>query len=1068
MTAETCTACGSQNEDQARFCNTCGAALIGDAPDTRRIVTVVFSDIKDSTVLAQQLDPESLRQMMSRYFAAMQSAVERHGGTVEKFIGDAVMAVFGVPVVHEDDALRAVRAALEMRDRLRELNTEFQQRFGATLVARTGVETGEVVAGDPRRGQAFVAGDAVNTAARLEQAAQPGEILLGEATHQLVAHVVQAVRVAPLPLKGKAGRVPALSLLDVDPHASLWTRNLESPLVDRDAELRRLQEIFGRTVHHRSSQLVTVLGAAGVGKSRLIGEFLAGAKPHATVITGRCLPYGEGITFWPIVELLRDAAGIGERDSPDDAAHKLAALLPAGGDAGVIGERLAPLLGLAPARPSIQETFWALRKLFELLAERVPLVVVFDDIQWGEPTFLDLLEYVVDWIQHAPVLVLCLARPELLEIRPGWAAGKPRATLMRVEPLRRADTDRLIENLVGRQDLGADVQSRIAEVTEGNPLFVEEMLRMLVDDGVLRRRGAGWTVASDVSRVAVPLTIHALLTARLDRLTPEEGAVIQRASVIGREFWWEEIWELSPPALRGRLPQVLQSLTRKELIEPNLSQAAQEDTFRFTHILIRDAAYGGIPKAERASLHQRFAEWIERSAPDHAGEYEEIRGYHLEQAYVQLRSLGPPNERMEDLQRTASETLAAVGGRAFARGDMPAAANLLARSASLLRPRSRERAEVLLQLAFALLETGDFGRLEGVLAETTEAAVSSGDRGLQTHAAIVRLWMRLSTDPEGWADEARVEAEDAIAAFESTGDERGLARGWSLLGLVYNMNARFGPAEEAWSNAAAHARAAGDHRDELESLSWIPLMVLAGPTHVDPGLARCEAVLRAAGGDRKAMASALTAQAVFLAGSNRLVEAREAIGRARALLEEMGLAVWLAGPHAQFAGWLELLADDPQAAEAHLRSGYRRLEEMGEVGWLSTVAGLLAEAVCEQGRNDEAAGLAQLSAQSAGTEDIYSQVLWRTVLAKVHARRGEHAEADRLAADARALADTTDFLLLRWHAALSRAEVQRLGGDGDAAETSISDAIELAREKGNVLAEQRARVALGELGSAAG
>jgi class 3 adenylate cyclase len=1023
---------------------------------------VVFSDIEGSTALGERLDPEAVRQLMARYFDAMQRVLTRHGGTVEKFIGDAVVAVFGVPTAHEDDALRAVRAASEMRQALGALNAELERAWGVTLRMRTGVNTGEVIAGDPSRGQAFVAGDAVNTAARLEQAAQPGEILIGEATYRLIRADVVGEPIEPLVVKGKDVPVAAVRLIAIDNDMPGRTRRLDSPLVDRQAEFETLREIFDAAVAERSPRIVTVVGTAGVGKSRLSVEFVSRMEFPATVIGGRCLPYGDGITFWPVVEAVRAAADISELDTADVADRKISDLLPDESDAPLIRERLAPLLGLAATGPAIQETFWAVRKLFQRMAQSRPLIVVFDEIQWGEPTFLDLLEYVADWLRDVPVVLISLARPELLETRPGWMAGRPHATLIRLQPLTASETKDLILNLVGQHQGMSDVRARIAQVAEGNPLFVGEVLRMLVDDGLLRRAADEWEVAGDIDAIAIPPTIHALLAARLDLLPAAERAIIQAASVVGRAFWWQEVLELSPPELRESLTQHLQALTRKELIEPAHSQAAEEDTFRFTHMLIRDAAYQGIPKAERARLHERFGDWMEQRATQHVGEYEEIRGYHFEQARQALLSLGPPNEHTEALGRKASVTLAAAGQRAFARGDMPAAVSLLSRAAALLELGSHLRAELSLHLAFALLETGAFARLDDILAETGGVAEARGDTALQTHVTILRLWERLSTAPEGWAEEAQIEAEAAIDAFDAVGDERGLARGWSLLGLVHNMKAHFGPAEEAWTNAATHARRAGDRREELECLSWVPLMVLAGPTHVDQGLPRCLAVLEPADGDKKAMASVLIAQAVFAAGVGRMEEARRLIASAGDLLREMGLTVWLAAPHAQFAGWIELLAGEAAAAESGLRWAYRELEQIGEVGWLSTVVGLLAEAVYAQGRYDEAAELSRISAAAAGTEDVYSQVLWRTVSAKELAHRGDEAAAVPLADEAAALASTTDFLHLRWHALMGLAVVRQTFGDVRGSQASLIEAIELARRKGNIIAEARAADALAE------
>jgi class 3 adenylate cyclase/tetratricopeptide (TPR) repeat protein len=1025
--------------------------------ELRKVVTVLFADVTESASLAETLDPESLRHLMRRYFEQMELVLRRHGATVEKFIGDAVVAVFGVPQVHEDDALRAVRAAVDMRQALAELNREIERLWGVTLVIRTGVNTGAVVAGDPSRGESFVTGDAVNVAARLEQLAEPGQILIGEATYRLVREAVEAVRVDPLTLKGKAEPVPAWRLLEVIRWAPGWSRRLDSPLVDRERELGLLQQAFERTAAAAECELVTPIGAAGVGKSRLNAEFLARLERHATVISGRCLPYGDGITFWPIVEVVRDAATIGEADPPAEAEEKTLELLAGAADAALVAERLAPLLGLVAGTPRIQETFWAVRKLLEHLAARQPLVAVFDDIQWGEATFLDLLEYLTDWIRDAPILIVCLARPELLEVRAGWTVGKTNASLITVEPLTETATDGLIDNLLGGTELASSARGRIAEVAEGNPLFVEETLRMLIDDGLLRRSNGGWTAADDLSGVSIPPTIHALLAARLERLEREERAIIERASVVGRVFWWEEVFELVPEAVRPRLTFHLQSLMRKELIRPDYSAVGPNDAYRFTHILVRDTAYWETPKATRAELHEQFANWLELKMSDLAGEYEEILGYHLEQAYRTLLELKPTARSLEVLGSRAAVQLASAGQRAFARGDMPAAAKLLSRAVALLPGGAPERLELLPQRAFALMESGDFAGLQAAVAETNQEAAASGDPGIQAHAQVLGLWIQLFTNPEGWAEQAEEGGNHAIAVFREVGDDRGLAKGWSLLGLVHMMKAQFGAAEEAWERSAAHARRVGDHRDELESLSWVPLAVWAGPSHVDQGLRRCREVLERGGDDKKAMASALMAQAVFLAGLGRLDEARVLIARARSLLEEVALTVWRAGPLAQLAGWVELLAGDPEAAEQELRSGYEVLNEIGEMAWISTVVGLQAEAVYLQGRYDEAEQLSTLSEQASDPADAYSQVVWQGVRAKILARRGQWDEAEQFARAAVDVAEATDFLSLRWYALMNGAEVFHFLGQAGEASSAIRRAVELAEQKGNLVGAQRAR-----------
>jgi class 3 adenylate cyclase/tetratricopeptide (TPR) repeat protein len=1022
----------------------------------RKVVSIVFADVTESTSLGESLDPESLRALMTRYFEEMRDALERHGGVVEKFIGDAVMAVFGVPRVHEDDALRAVRAAVDMREGLQRLNDEFESSWGVTVAARIGVNTGEVVAGDPERGGSFVSGDAVNTAARLEQSAQPGEILIGDATYRLVQEAVIAEDAGPISVKGKPKPVAAWRLLDVREAAAGWSRRLDSPLVGRMRELALLDEVFRRAEAAGEAELVTVIGPAGVGKSRLTSEFCARLGDRSASITGRCLPYGEGITFWPVASVIRDAAGIRERDAAATARQKLAELLDGNDEGTLIAERLEPLLGTGTGPPAIQETFWAVRKLFEHVATGRPTVVVFDDVQWGEPTFLDLLEYLADWIKTAPVLFVCLARPELRELRPEWMLTRRNATVLLLDSLTGPELDGLIQNLVGGAELTRSARTKIVEVAEGNPLFVEETLRMLVDDAVLELRDGRWALAGDVAEVTIPPTIHALLAARLDRLNADERAVIERASVVGRRFWWSAVAELSPPETQSQVIVHLQSLARKELIRPDYAEPSQEGAFRFTHILMRDAAYNGIPKAERAALHERLADWIEIDAHDLAGEYEEILGYHVEQATRLLLELGPPTDRTISLGKRAAGLFTAAGQRAFARGDMPAAVNLLERAVSLLREDERDRAQLLPQLAYALFEIGDYGRLRDVVGEATETATASGDRALGAYAVILGLFVRLAWQPEGWAEIAQPEALKAIEAFEQIGDERGLAKAWGLLGVVQIERAQFAEAERAWEKAARSAHAVGDWRDELESLAWIPLAVWAGPTPADEGLRRCAEIRERAEGDKKVVATTLAAQAAFEAGLGRFDAARVSMRDAQALLEEVALTVWRWGPIAQLAGWIELLAGDPGAAEGELRRGYEALTRVGELSWLSTLAAILADAVYEQGRPEEAEQLAASSEASAGDADIYSQALLRSVRAKILAQRGAFEDADRLASDAVALADTSDFLILRAQMRVAHAEVLQAADRGEEARRVGEAAAELAEQKGNKVGAERA------------
>src|SRR5437764_977606 len=566
----------------------------------RKTVTVVFCDITGSTELGEASDPEALRALLARYVDRMKTIVESHGGSVEKFIGDAVMAVFGVPVAHEDDALRACRAAVEMRDAFPELG----------INGRVGVNTSEVVTGT---GERLATGDAVNVAARLEQAAPPGEVLVGAETLRLVRAAGEVGTERLLELKGKSDPVPAYRLLAVSVEVE---RRFGTPMVGRENELGRLRNVFVQAVHDRSCQLFTVLGSAGVGKSRLAAEFLAGLDVR--VIRGRCLSYGEGITYWPVVEILKQLGTSLEVD----AARPLRSLL---------GETDAPV--------AAEEIAWSFRKLLEQEAEEHPLVVVFDDLHWAEETLLDLVEHVADLSRDAPILVLCMARTELLERRPSWGGGKWNATSVLLEPLDANETEQLLSGL---GEVPQELHERIVQGAEGNPLFLEEMLALVRDSGG--------------EKVEVPPTIQALLAARLDQLDPAERSVLEHGSIEGRIFHRGAVAALANGD--GSVDRRLVALVRKELVRPDRAQLAGDDAYRFRHLLIRDAAYDGLPKLARAELHERFAAWLESHGADLI-ELEEILGYHLEQAHRYRVELGLRSGETEVLARRAAARLGA-------------------------------------------------------------------------------------------------------------------------------------------------------------------------------------------------------------------------------------------------------------------------------------------------------------------------------------------------------------------------------------------------------------------------
>ncbi|HYT29304.1 MAG TPA: AAA family ATPase, partial [Actinomycetota bacterium] len=473
-----------------------------------------------------------------------------------------------------------------------------------------------------------------------------------------------------LDLKGKQLPVRAFRLVDVAATGEGPRRRLDSPMIGRERERRLLQEGFDRAVSNRSCHLFTLIGPAGVGKSRLVRDFVDGLAGRARVLGGRCLSYGEGITFRPVVEVVQAAAGIEESDSAEQARRRIEALVDGLPAQEQIAERLAQVLGLGSASASSEEVFWAIRRTLEALAEPGPLVVVFDDIHWAEPALLDLIDHVADWTRDAPLLLVCLARHELLDQRPTWAGGKLNATTLLLEPLDETESAGLIEGLLGGASLSQDVRRKIVEAADGNPLFVEEMLAMLIDDGFLGLDGGRWVPSADLSAIAVPASIHALISARLDRLMPEEREVIERGAVEGKVFHRGAVAALCPEERRSGVPAHLMGLARKDLIRPQRPDFAGEDAFRFRHLLIRDAAYEALPKETRAELHERFAQWLETVAGDRLPEYEEIVGYHLEQAVRYREELGVLDEQHHAVAGRAAGLLLTAGRRALDRSDL--------------------------------------------------------------------------------------------------------------------------------------------------------------------------------------------------------------------------------------------------------------------------------------------------------------------------------------------------------------------------------------------------------------
>jgi class 3 adenylate cyclase/tetratricopeptide (TPR) repeat protein len=978
-----CAICGYKVAEAFKFCPECGQPAAPSGQGQRKVVTVLRCDVVGSTRLGESVDPEALRALLARYFERMKEIVDRHGGTVEKFIGDAVMAVFGVPRAHEDDALRACRAAIEMREALPALGIE----------GRIGLTTGEVVTGTEER---LATGDAVNVAARLEQAAGPGEVLIGEPTLKLVREAVDVEALEPLALKGKSEPVEAFRLEDVhDPGA----RHTETRFVGRDQELSAIRSAWERALTDQRCVLFTIVGEAGIGKSRLVAEALDSVEGR--IVQGRCLPYGEGITYWPVVELIKQLETL-----PADP---------------VAASAIASLLGESESGPtSAEEIAWAVRKLLE---EQAPLIAVFDDIQWGEETFLDLLEHVALLSSGAPILLLAMARPELAERRAGWPVS------IQLEPFSAEQVEDLIP-----KDITGTLRAKIARAGGGNPLFVEEMIAM---------------AGEAEEAVAVPPTLQALLSTRLDQLDPAERSALERASIEGEVFHRGAVQALAPE--QDQVTPRLASLARKGLIRPVKAQLEGEDGFRFRHLLFRDAAYEALPKTVRAELHERFASWLEQHGAELV-ELDELLGYHLDQACRYRAELGLPSD--DELTAAARRRLTAAGRRALLRRDAGAAVRLLERAKAFVPPAEIDLA-LEVDLVDALLWTGkgeEALRRAGSLAERASAAGDRvGELCLKVKAGVIRLYLV----PEGATEKLAALLEQALPVFEGAEDDLALYLGYSALGQLEIRSMQMDAGLEAFERALAHARRAG--------LPYQPLVGravgrLLGTTPVSDVLAWLDE--QKARGEWDSFLRRPRAHALAMLGC--FEEARTILAEARAELAdrsgELPLAVTM-----DSSAEIELLAGDPATAVEFGEEAFRLFGGLAEKGAQSGAAAVLAQALYGLDRLAEADAWAGRAAELSASDDAQIEMLSRQVTAKVLARRSQHDEAERLAREAVAIAENTDWLDGQGDAYADLAEVLTLAGKPDEAGAALEQALVRYERKENLVMAERTRTRLSEL-----
>ncbi|MBI3998700.1 MAG: tetratricopeptide repeat protein [Armatimonadetes bacterium] len=1006
-----CPRCGAANPLDAHFCLRCGAPLAEAAQVERRVLSVLFADLVGSTPLASRLDPETTRTIIGDYFAAMREEVERHGGVVEKFIGDAVMSAFGLPTAHEDDPERAVRAAVAMQARMPALNAH----LGADLHIRIGITTGEVVA-DPRAvaaGEFMVTGDVVNLAARLQETAPPDGIVVDERTYTSTR---LAVRYRELPpsdgdFAGR-GRWQVVALAEEAP-----AMRLRAPMIGREDELQFLLALYRRVVEGRKHHLVTIVGAAGVGKSRLVEEWLdrlRGGTDGAHVMRGRCPAYGEGLTYRPLAEMLRAECGIKDNDPAPVVEEKLQAgiravcepVLGAAETEAIIAD-LASVVGIkVPARRSGLDLRAAgdalVRSLRAYLVARGrsrPVVVVIEDLHWAEESLLELLKHLAVRGADAPILIVCLARPELLERHPDWAAGVRNYTVVSLSPLPASLSDRLMAELLKGEGVPAEVRAAVLAKAEGNPLFIQEILRMLIDSGGLVRDERGWRRSASPVEIRIPDTIHGILASRLDLLSPLEKRGIQDASVAGRIFWLGALVatsELTP----GEAAAALARLEERDLVEERAtSSVAGEREFAFTHALIREVAYATLPKARRSLNHLRFARWLEQTVGENTDEFLEVLAHHYEQAWRYRFETG---DRAPDLARQAIAALRKAGERATALRIFPEARRLCERALSVVQNAGlTDDVALLLELLTNRSEAIKWlasPELSGLLEKDTETVLRQAPQ-IGRQDLVARAWLNRAFAEylRGRLEPAEDALRQAFDLFKTLDDRQGQAEALEILGwITEDMRGKLSTAQAAYLSALDPYRAMGDGQGMARTMAWY------GRSLIDSGRLEegrhwlAEALqLARTHHERLSEAYSLAGLAVLehLAGSS--AEAIRLYEEAIAIRQELGDPIWEANMR-RHLGMHYLRQGRLDEAERELQTARRLRREHGAKSEASVILRGLAEVYLARGDLLAASDYAEEAYALVREPDEMNRASHAATLARVRAAQGRGEEVEDL------------------------------------------------------------------------
>ena len=992
----------------------------GGTPPARRPVTVLCVALQLAPSSGVALDPEAHGVMNEHVVSGLTAVLERHGGKLAASDGEHLMGVFGVATLHEDDALRAARASLDAREALTAEAGVLPRQYGASLNYRFGLATGEALVGGP--GPLGFAGDVGVRAAMLAEAAAPGQILISHQTKQLAAGAIETDSAGPDRFLLRSAQV-GLRPLAV---------RLDAPLVGRGEEIRRLEAAYARATREQVTMTVTVIGEAGLGKTRLVQEFAGGLDREAHVFTGRCLSYGEGITFWPLREMVRQAG------SGDNSPERIKDLLAGEADATAVAEQLHRALGSGrQGRTAATEIFWAARRLLEALARDRPVVVVFEDLHWAEPTLLDLVESLALRPGRSPIVVIRIARPELLDQRPGWAAETDRSVSIQLGPLGEFPAEALLDSLSAGHSIAPSTWARLIETAGGNPLYLEQLAVSLSEQS-----------GSDI-RPALPPTLQALLSARLQRLGPGASSVLVRAAIVGKEFSEREIRELLPAEARAPLSRNLQTLVAKGLVQRGPGRSFF-DEYSFRHILIQEAAYHSIPKSLRAELHHRYADWIEVSVSDPFPARSEILGYHLEQSVRYRIELWPGDPESAALSQRAAGHLGTAGYAAHDRGDDVAAANLLDRTAVLLPVDDPALGRLYTILGTALTEAGQLEKARATLDHAQRITAAHGDERQHAHARVETLLLHLEMNP----DEAEMEIARALPElrreFDASQDDLGICRTLQLEAALHWNHGRSGAAEYAWLRAADYARKVNDRRQLADIVGWLASAALFGPTPAPDGIKRCQDHLDEIGNHPVGKAGILLSMAGLYAMQDDFATAQETLNTEKSLLETLGPT--MKAVITQPAALIAMLGGDPASAEKYLRLEFDSLQQMGDRRFLATTAATLARAIAAQGlsRYDEAIRLIAISQEAAADEDLTPQAIGRGLYARILADRGRYREAEELARSAAALFAQTDLLSARADTLLELSHVLAAAGQVSEAHAVAAEALELYQRKGNL------------------